>query len=76
MTSPNAPEDLTYTIPAAFENTEDRIQMSHDTSYSLVDVLGDLYEIRELQVLDDGMWKNLMVNPHLQGTCVNVEQMI
>jgi len=75
MTVPSAPEDLTYTIPAAFENTETRVSMMHDTSYSLVDLLDDLYHIRELQVLDNGMWKNLMVNPYLLGTCVNVHQM-
>lgn len=49
--------------------------MMHDTTYSLVDIVDDLYQIRELQVLDNGMWKNLMMQPFLQGTCVNVEQM-
>jgi hypothetical protein len=75
MTVPAATEANTYTVPAAFEQTEDRVSMMHETSYSLVDITDDLYFIRELQVLDNGMWKNLMVNPFLQGTCVYVEQM-
>jgi hypothetical protein len=65
MTVPAATEANTYTVPAAFEQTEDRVSMMHETSYSLVDITDDLYFIRELQVLDNGMWKNLMVNPFL-----------
>jgi len=59
----------------AFENEEDRISMSHEINYALIDVDGDLYHIRSLAVLDDGIWKNLMTQPFLMDTCVNVVQM-
>lgn len=65
VVTPSAPAELTYTVITAFDSTEDRMQLSHGQSYSLVDITTDLYEIETLTVLDDGIWKNLMVHPFL-----------